>query len=72
MENRERERVRKTIIKYTFLFEQNLRATVDLHRPKVYSYAEVMAIAIDQLKGYAAHHDDLAAEKVLKREKKIA
>ena len=30
MENRERERVRKTIIKYTFLFEQNLRATVDL------------------------------------------
>ena len=71
MENRERERVRKTIIKYTFLFEQNLRATVDLHRPKVYSYAEVMAIAIDQLKGYAAHYDDLAAEK-LKREKKIA
>ena len=69
MENRERERVRKTIIKYTFLFEQNLRATVDLHRPKVYSYAEVMAIAIDQLKGY---HADLAAEKVLKREKKIA
>jgi hypothetical protein len=63
--------VRKTIVKYTFLFEQNLRATVDLHRPKVYSYAEVMAIAIDQLKGYAAHHADLAAEK-LKREKKIA
>jgi hypothetical protein len=30
-----------------------------------------MAIAIDQLKGYAAHHADLAAEK-LKREKKIA
>jgi hypothetical protein len=48
MDNRERERVRKTIIKYTSLFEQNLRATVDLHRPKVYSYAEVMAIAIDQ------------------------
>jgi hypothetical protein len=31
-----------------------------------------MAIAIDQLKGYAAHHADLAAEKVLKREKKTA
>ena len=72
MDNRERERVRQAIIKYTFLFEQNLRATVDLHRPKVLSYAEVMAIAIDQLKGYAAHHDDLAATKVLKREKKIA
>ena len=64
--------MRKTIIKYTFLFEQNLRATVDLHRPKVYSYAEVMAIAIDQLKGYAAHYDHLAAAKLLKREKKIA
>jgi hypothetical protein len=72
MDNRERERVRKTIIKYTFLFEQNLRATVDLHRPKVYSYADVIAIAIDQLKGYAAHYDDLAATRVLKREKKIA
>jgi hypothetical protein len=31
-----------------------------------------MAIAIDQLKAHAAHHDHLAAAKVHKREKKIA